>query len=43
MHIPVIITVAITCAEGSPYRQMVNEFDDPQPTADRLRTQLAPR
>jgi hypothetical protein len=35
--------VTITCAEGSPYRQIVIEVDDPQATAARLRTQLAPR
>jgi len=43
MHIPVIITVAITCATGLPYRQVVNEVDDRQTTADRPRTQLARR
>lgn len=35
--------VAITCVEGSPYRQIVIEVDDPHATADRLRTQLARR
>ena len=35
--------VAITCAEGSPYRQIVIEVDDPQATADRLRSQLVSR
>jgi hypothetical protein len=37
------IVVAITCVDGAPYRQIVIEVDDPEMTAARLRTQLAPR